>query len=116
MYKRQEILRETVPFGAILAPWTHFYLFLGHYLRDELPEARFHAGQMTSPKHIYGHLARALMAHRDGQAEEARRTIQMILASYPHWKANPRREIGKLITGSAIADRLACELADAGLA
>jgi tetratricopeptide (TPR) repeat protein len=110
-----EILRETVPFGAILAPWTHFYLFLGHYLRDELPEARFHAGQMTSPTHIYGHLARALIAHRDGRTDDARRTIQMILSSYPHWKVDPRREIGKLITGSAIADRLARELADAGL-
>ncbi len=110
-----EILRETVSFGAILAPWTHFYLFLGHYLRDELPEARFHAGQMTSPTHVYGHLARALMAHRDGQAEEARRTIQAILSTHPYWQTDPRHEIGKLITGSAIADRLASELAEAGL-
>jgi hypothetical protein len=110
-----EILRETAAFGTILPSWTHFYLFLGHYLREELAEARFHAGQMTSEQHIYGQLARALMAHRDGQAEEARRVIQAILSSQPHWKADPRREIGKLITGSALADRLARELADAGL-
>jgi len=113
--KGMEILGETVAFGAILPSWTHFYLFLGHYLRGELAEARFHAGQMTSEKHIYGQLARALIAHRDGQAEEARRTIQAILASYPHWKADPRREIGKLITGDALADRLTRELVEAGL-
>jgi tetratricopeptide (TPR) repeat protein len=113
--KGMEILRETAAFGAILPSWTHFYLFLGHYLRGELAEARFHAGQMTSEKHIYGQLARALIAHRDGEAEEARRTIQAILASYPHWKADPRREIGKLITGDALADRLTRELVEAGL-
>ncbi len=113
--KGMEMLRDTVPFGAILPGWTHFYLFLGHYLRDELPEARFHAGQMTNETHIYGQLSRALIAHRDGQAEEARRTIQAILSAHPHWKADPRREIGKLITGAEIADRLARELADAGL-
>jgi tetratricopeptide (TPR) repeat protein len=110
-----EILHRTVPFGAILPSWTHFYLFLGHYLRDELPEARFHAGQMMSETHVYGQIARVLIAHRGGQAEEAQRTIQSILSSQPHWKADPRREIGKLITGRAIADRLARELADAGL-
>jgi len=113
--KGMKMLRDTVTFGAILPSWTHFYLFLGHYLRDELAEARFHAGQMTNETHIYGHLARALIAHRDGQAEEARRTIQAILSAHPHWQEDPRREIGKLITGSAIADRLASELADAGL-
>ena len=110
-----DILRDTAPFGAILPSWTHFYLFLGHYLRDELAEARFHAGQLTNDTHIYGQLARALMAHRDGQANEARRTIQAITSAQPHWKADPRREIGKLITGNALADRLARELVDAGL-
>jgi hypothetical protein len=55
------------------------------------------------------------MAHRDGQANEARRTIQAITSAQPHWKADPRREIGKLITGHALADRLARELVDAGL-
>jgi hypothetical protein len=110
-----KILAETVQFGAILPSWTHFYLFLGHYLRDELPEARFHAGQMTSATHIYGHLARALIAHRDGDTEEVRRAIQAILSMQPQWRITPRREIGKLITDPALADRLARDLVAAGL-
>ncbi len=110
-----DILHDTVPFGAILPAWTHFYLFLGHYLRDELAEARFHAGQMTSGTHIYGQLARALVAHRDGRAEEARSTVEAILSSEPHWKADARREIGKLVTAIGIADRLARDFAAAGL-
>lgn len=113
--KGMEILRATVPFGAILPSWTHFYLFLGHYLREELREARFHAGQMTSDTHIYGKLARALIAHSDGQAEEARRAIQTILDAQPQWKVDPRREIGKLIIAAPIADRLTRALAEAGL-
>ena len=105
----------TVTFGAILPSWTHFYLFLGHYLRDEIAEARFHAGQLTSQAHIYGQLARVLMAHRDGRTEEAQSTIASILASRPNWKCDPRRQIGKLITGKEIADRVARDLAAAGL-
>ena len=95
-----DILRNSAVFGAILPAWTHFYLFLGHYLRDELAEARFHAGQLTNDRHVYGHLARALMAHRDGNADEAQRAIATILSVQPQWKANPRHEIGKLITDS----------------
>ena len=61
---------------------------------------------MTSETHIYGQLARALMAHRDGQTEEARRVVQAILSMQPDWKSDPRREIGKLIIDPRIADRL----------
>ena len=110
-----EILRDSVMFGAIVPSWTHFYLFLGHYLREEYPEARFHSGQMTSEAHIYGQLARALMAQRDGQPAQARRIIKAITSAYPHWKTDPQREIGKLIFAPAVVDRLARDLAQAGL-
>jgi tetratricopeptide (TPR) repeat protein len=107
-----EILNRTVAFGAILPVWAHFYLFLGHYLREELPEARFHASQMTSNTYFYGTLARALMAQRDGDAAEAQRIIRTILSDRPQWKY-PRREIGKLIIDPVIADRLARDFAAA---
>ena len=110
-----DILRSSAVFGAILPSWTHFYLFLGHYLREEFAEARFHAGQMTNERHITGQIARALMAHRDGNAEEARRAIATILSLQPQWTTNPRHEIGKLITATELADRLARDLAAAGL-
>jgi len=110
-----EILRDTVAFGAILPAWTHFYLFLGHYLRGDYAEARFHAGQMTSTEHIYGQLARALMARRDGQFEEARRTTDAITSVHPRWQTDPAREIGKLIFAPWIARRLLHDLAAVGL-
>jgi tetratricopeptide (TPR) repeat protein len=112
--KGMEILNRTVAFGAILPSWAHFYMFLGHYLREELPEARFHASQMTSESYFYGRLARALMAYRDGQTEEAQRVAQAILSDQPRW-IDPRREIGKLIIDPVIADRLTRDLAEAGL-
>lgn len=111
-----EILSRAVGFGAILPSWNHFYLFLGHYLRGELTEARFHAGQLTSETHVYGQLARALVAHSEGRAEEARHAIQAILSLQPEWKDHSRREIGKFIIAPAIADRLARDLEAAGLA
>jgi tetratricopeptide (TPR) repeat protein len=110
-----DILRDTVAFGAILPSWTHFYLFLGHYLRGEYSQARFHAGQMTSTMHIYGQLARALMAHVDGRPDHARLTIEAIAQAYPRWNDDPRQEIGKLIFSPAIAERLLEDLAELGL-
>jgi len=105
-----EILRDTVAFGAVLPSWTHFYLFLGHYLRGEYSAARFHAGQMTSTTHIYGQLARALMARLDGRPDQARLTVEAIARAYPGWDRDPVREIGKLIFAPAIADRLLHDL------
>lgn len=111
-----EILRDTVTFGAILPSWTHFYLFLGHYLRDEYSAARFHAGQMTSTTHIYGQLARALMARHDGRPDQARLTVEAITQAHPGWNDDPGREIGKLIFAPAISDRILHDLAELGLA
>ena len=110
-----EILDKAVGFGAILPSWNHFYLFLGHYLRGDLTQARFHAGQLTSETYVYGQLARALVAHCEGRAEEARHAVQAILALEPAWKSDPQREIGKLITAPVIAARLAHDLEAAGL-
>jgi len=70
---------------------------------------------MTSTEHIYGQLARALMAQRDGQFEEARRTTDAITSAHPQWKADARREIGKLIFAPWIAGRLLHDLAAVGL-
>ena len=62
-----EILRDAVGFGAMLPSWSHFALFVGHYMRGEMAEARYHASQLTSETYVYGQLARALIAHLDGE-------------------------------------------------
>ena len=55
-----EILHEAVGFGAILPSWSHFALFVGHYMRGEMAGGALSGGQLTSETYVYGQLARAL--------------------------------------------------------
>ena len=98
----------------MLLGWYHFYLFLAHYVRGEWPEARYHAAQITSDTYVYGQLAKAIVAHHDGDAVEAERAAKAILAAQPAWQDNPAREIGKSVTAWKIADRLAADLVATG--
>src|ERR1044072_5070164 len=97
------ILPDGVGFGAMLPSWSHFALFVGHYMRGDLAEARYHASQLTSETYVYGQLARALIAHADGDATETRRAVEAILSLQPAWGKVPRREIGRVVNASAIA-------------
>jgi tetratricopeptide (TPR) repeat protein len=109
-----EILRKAIAVGAILPGWFHFYLFVAHYVRGEWPEARYQAAQITSGSHVFGQLARALIAHHDGEPAEAERAVKAILAAQPSWRDNPRLEIGKSVTAPEIADRLTADLVATG--
>ena len=108
------ILQDAVGFGAVLPSWSHFALFVGYYMRGDIAEARYHASQLTSETYVYGQLARALIAHADGDETETRRAVQAILSLQPAWGKVPRREIGRLINATAIADRLAGDLLATG--
>ena len=108
------ILLDAVGFGAVLPSWSHFALFVGYYMRGDIAEARYHASQLTSETYVYGQLARALVAHAEGDAAETRRAVQTILSLQPAWGEAPRREIGRLINASAIAERLAGDLLATG--
>jgi adenylate cyclase len=101
-----EMLHRAVGFGAILPSWTHFSLFVGHYMRGDLAAARYHAGQMTNETYVYGQLARAVIASADGDIEEAHRAKRAIFALQPSWKENARGGIAKLINATEIVDRL----------
>jgi hypothetical protein len=108
------ILREAVGFGSVLPSWSHFSLFVGHYMRGDLAAARYHASQLTSETYVFGQLARALIADADGDAAETSRAVQAVVAFQPSWRLDPRREIGKLINDPVIADRLARDLIATG--
>jgi TolB-like protein len=101
-----EMLQRTVGSGAILPSWSHFSLFVGHYMRGDLAAARYHAGQMTTETYVYGQLARAVIAGADGNIEEAHRAKRAIFALQPAWKEDPRGGIAKLINAPQIVDRL----------
>jgi hypothetical protein len=98
----------------VLLSWSHFSLFVGHYIRGEIAEARYHASQLTSETYVYGQLARALMSRIDGDAAETARAVRAIVSLQPAWRDDPRREIGRMITSPAIADRLAGDLLATG--
>jgi len=100
--------------GMILPSWTHFSLFVGHYMRGDLAAARYHAGQLTNETYVYGQVARALIAFADGQTEEARRAKRAIYALNPAWRTDPRAEIGKLIMSPKVAERLVHDLLGSG--
>jgi hypothetical protein len=109
-----EILRKAVAAAAILPGWYHFYLFLAHYVRGEWAEARYQAAQITSDSYVYGQLAKAIVAHRDGDEAEAERAVNAIVTAQPSWRDDPRREIGKSITAPDVADRLTADLIATG--
>jgi tetratricopeptide (TPR) repeat protein len=108
------MLHQAVGGGAILPSWTHFSLFVGHYMRGDLAAARYHAGQLTNETYVYGQVARAVVAFADGQIEEARRAKRAIYALHPAWRDDPRAELGKVIISSDIADRLVHDLLASG--
>jgi TolB-like protein len=101
-----EMLQQAVGSGAILPSWSHFGLFVGHYMRGDLAAARYHAGQMTADAYVYGQLARAVIAGADGNIEEADRAKRAIFALQPAWKDDARTGIAKLINAPDIVDRL----------
>jgi tetratricopeptide (TPR) repeat protein len=101
-----EMLQRAVGSGAILPSWSHFGLFVGHYMRGDLAAARYHAGQMTAETYVYGQLARAVIAGADGNIEEAHRAKRAIFALQPAWKDDSRGGIAKLINAPEIVERL----------
>jgi TolB-like protein len=102
--------------GAVRPSWYHFYLFLGSYLKGDMTRAAHHASQITGEANPLGHLARTLTAVAKGDPERARKAFDQLAGLRPAWRTNPRGELDRLFPAPAIAERLARDLAPAGLA
>jgi tetratricopeptide (TPR) repeat protein len=113
--KGMALLLEATGVGAVVPSWIHFFLFVGHYMRNDLAAARYHAGQLTSTTHVFGQMARALIALCDGKVDDARQHVRSIWSLQPAWKSDPRREVGKLLIDPAIVERMIGELEAAGV-
>ena len=109
------MIRRAVGANVVRPSWQHFYLFMGAYLAGDMKEATYQAGQITESNYALGHLARALAATAVGDSERARQAIERLVALQPGWKTGPRIELGKLSPNPLIVDRLAKDLAKAGL-
>jgi hypothetical protein len=113
--KGMDLLMRAGDAGGIRPAVDQFYLFLGSYLRDDLAGAAFHAGQLTSDTFQLGLVARALVALAGGERDVARAALDRLVALNPAWRDSPRGELEKFFPATFIVDRLAADLAAAGL-
>jgi tetratricopeptide (TPR) repeat protein len=104
-----------VEMGVQRQPSHQFYLFLGHYLEGNLPEATQYANQLTNDAFPLGLLARALAASANGEHDKALDALARLVALRPAWRSDTRGELRKFFPEPAILERLARDLATAGL-
>ncbi len=109
------MMRRAVGANVVRPSWQHFYLFMGAYLSGDMKEAAYQASQMTETNYALAFLARALVASATDDAERARQAITRLVALQPGWRSSPRLELVKLSPNPLIVDRLAKDLAKAGL-
>jgi tetratricopeptide (TPR) repeat protein len=110
-----EMLQRAGEFGTIRPSWHHFYMFLGSYLSRDLINTIHHAGLITADDYTLGLVARALAAKTAGDPSRAARAIERLEALAPAWAADPRGELARFFPVPELADRLASDLARAGL-
>ena len=109
------LLERAGRFGVLRPSWYNFYYFLAHYLRGDTAAAGHYASQITPERYPLGHVAHALAAHAAGNKERARDALLKLVALRAAWRDDSAGELRKLIASQEIADRLANDLAAAGL-
>jgi len=101
--------------GTVRPPFEEFFVFLGEYLRGDITSAVFHADQITNDSFQLGLIARALAAAARGESEAATRALSRLVALNPAWRDDTRATLAHFFYAPAIVDRLASDLAAAGL-
>jgi TolB-like protein len=108
-------LRQAGNDGTVRPPFEEFFLFLGEYLRGDITSAVFHADQITNDSFQLGLIARALAAAARADSEAATRALSRLVALDPAWRDDTRGTLARFFYAPAIVDRLASDLAAAGL-
>lgn len=111
-----DMLQKAGEFGIVRPSWHHFYMFLGSYINADLTNMVHHATQITNEDYPLGLVARALAATAAGDRERAIRSIERLKTVSPAWGTDLRGELDKFFPIAELADRLARDLARAGLA
>jgi hypothetical protein len=109
------MLQHAAEFGIVRPSWHHFYMFLGSYLRGDLTNTMHHANQITNEDYALGLVARILASAAVGERDRAARAIARLQVVSPLWASDPRAELARFFPVDALADRLARDLAKAGL-
>ncbi|HEY3793093.1 MAG TPA: hypothetical protein VGM09_14765 [Bradyrhizobium sp.] len=108
-------LRQAGNDGTVRPPFEEFFLFLGEYMRGDVTSAIFHADQITNDSFPLGLIARALAAVARADSEGATRALSRLIALNPAWRDDTRGTLAKFFYAPAIVDKLANDLAAAGL-
>lgn len=111
-----DLLQRAASSSTVRPAPHHFYLFLALYLKGDMPAATGQALQLTSDTYQLGLMARALVAQASGDRDAARTLIESLVALQPAWREDPHGQLAKFFPAAAIVDRLARDLATAGLA
>jgi adenylate cyclase len=101
--------------GVLRQPSHQFYLFLGHYLQGDLADATQNANQITSEVYPLGLLARALTAAANNDRDKTQEALARLVALRPAWRDDTRGELRKFFPETFVFERLARDLAAAGL-
>jgi hypothetical protein len=109
------MLRKAGDDGTVLPPFEEFFLFVGEYLRGDMTSAIFHADQITNDSFQLGLVAHALAAAAKGDADGAKRAIARLVVLNPAWRDDTRGTLARFFYAPSIIDRLAGDLAAAGL-
>jgi Tfp pilus assembly protein PilF len=113
--KGQALLRQAVAESQVRMPAFSFALFLCAYLQGDDASASYHASVLTSETYPLDLVAHALDAWREGNRDRARQTIDKLAALHAAWRSDPRGRLQRFIPSPGIVDRLARDLAAAGL-
>ena len=110
-----QMLRDAGAHGAVRPSWHYIYLSIGSYVSGDTANAAEYAGQIADDNVALGQVAVALAAKAAGESERMQKAVDRLLAIQPRWRDDPRGELARLIVDPAIVDRLARDLAAAGL-
>jgi Tfp pilus assembly protein PilF len=113
--KGEAALKQAAAFAPVRPAMLDFSLFVTAYLKGDNMRAAYHASLLTTETYPFGLLARALVAAKAGDRDEARQIIDRLVALRPAWRDDPRAAIERYIRAPAIVERLTRDLADAGL-
>jgi tetratricopeptide (TPR) repeat protein/TolB-like protein len=105
----------SVEIGVLRQPSHQFYLFLGHYLQGELAEATQNANQIIGDVYPLGLLARALAAAANSERDKAQEALGRLVNLRAAWRDDTRGELRKFFPEPSVLERLARDLAAAGL-
>jgi tetratricopeptide (TPR) repeat protein len=109
------ILERTSSLTPVNPPILEFGLIASAYLRGDDATARYRANLLVGDTYPPALILRALVAARVGERERARDLIDKVAALDPSWNDDLRGRLARFIPSPKIVDRIAADLAAAGL-